>query len=269
MAKVVFVTYASGEFIKNFRWNHFFIRVFFRPDKVYFFTDQDLKRASIFSLNERIFSDTIGAGFWAWKPWAILQAVRACDPDDIVVYHDCGRGIRYKTFNRLKNIIHHAKCNDIFPGVAVPSHGTNEQWTHDQCFDVMQCNASKYRQAPQVEASISAWKAGKRSDDFLKEWLNYCLIWDAISDKPARLTQRDNFIEHRYDQSILTNLVYKHGLQPAIVSFPEKQLSKAISYVDLKLGNGRWTSIIMITLLEFFISVRRLVTNIFKKLRLS
>ena len=232
MSKTIFVTYASKKYKKNIFWNKLFISIFIRPDKVFFYTDEDLKKTDIYKKNTNIFDAEKGAGYWAWKPWAILQAINYAEKGDVVLYQDCGMGPKYKNFVRPNKIIAYALKNDVMPGILVPIHGANKNWTHDKCFRIMNCYNDKYFNSPQIEAAISAWKVSNKSQKIVNEWMSYCLDINVVGDD---FSLNDSPIIHRYDQSILTNLVIKRELKPLKLSFDDMHLSKSMSLVELDL----------------------------------
>ena len=236
MGKLLFVTYASSVYRKNIFWNRLFVKLFIRPDITMFLTDDDLHKSRVYHDNRAVFDAIKGGGYWAWKPWVILKALERLDDGDIVLYQDCGKGLKYKNFRRPVNIISRAMKNDIMPGVLVSTHGNNKKWTHSKCFELMGCHSEKYYNSPQVEASISAWKVCKKSKIFVREWLSYCLNLQVVGDQVVA-AGNTSCERHRYDQSILTNLVIKYGLKPIQLSFSDMHFSKSMSLVDLDIGN--------------------------------
>lgn len=252
--KTIFVTYASGRYKKNIFWNKFFVNLFIRPDITIFLTDDDLKQTKIYTDNRNIFDSTVGAGYWAWKPWVISKAIESASEGDIILYQDCGKGFKYKNFRRPAKLLDYAIVNDIMPGVLVPIHGENRKWTHTKCFKLMDCSDEKYYSASQVEASVSVWKVGEKSKEFVNEWLSYCLDINVVGDSVDNSVLNDSeFISHRYDQSILTNLVIKRGLKPIRLSFNDMHFSKSMSLVDLELGRDLlFNKIILAIILNLF-----------------
>jgi len=242
MGKVIFVSYASGSYKSNVFWNKFFVRFFIRPDKMLFLTDEDLQKDPIYDQFYSIFSAKTGAGYWAWKPWAILKAMDLAENNDIVIYQDCGQGLRYKNFMKPNNIISYAKRYNVMPGVLIPEHGTNKEWTHQQCFKLMTCDTEKFHCTPQVEAVISAWKVSDRTKLIVSEWLNYCTNENIISDKYIDKNSCFATKGHRYDQSILTNLVLKHTLVPVSHNLVGLHLFKSMYFLNLYLARDAWYS---------------------------
>jgi len=260
MGKVIFVTYASSVYRKNIFWNKFFVRLFIRPDQILIYTDDDLKASNIYKDNRDIFDTTRGGGYWAWKPWVISKAIERADEGDVVIYQDCGKGFKYKNFRRPVNIIEYALNNDAMPGVLVPIHGNNIDWTHQKCFELMNCCDERFYDSPMIEASISAWKVNARTKGFINEWRAYCLNADVVGDLPVDYSRLDgSFLNHRYDQSVLTNLVIKRDLKPVELSFNDVHLSKSISLVDLDLGKRGLCLWGVLKLIRFFVFVKKSV----------
>ncbi len=233
MNNIIFVTYASGPYKKNIRWNKIFVKLFIRPRLNIFLTDVDLKKEQIYRNNHKIFDANVGAGYWAWKPWCILKAFQDAQEGDIVLYQDCGAGLRYKNFMRPTAVVNYAFEHQVFPGVSVPVHGTNQQWTHESCFINMDCATPEFFESPQIEAVISAWKVNATNKIILNEWLRYCLDLKVVSDKYVSSGSSFASKGHRYDQSILTNLVIKHGLKPLIHNELNFHYLKSLTFVNL------------------------------------
>ena len=269
MSKTHFVTYASGAYKKNIFWNKLFVHIFIRPDRTIFLTDEDLKSTEIYTKNKDVFDVPKGGGYWAWKPWAIFEAIKNAEDGDVVLYQDCGKGFKYKNFRRPKNIINYALKNESVPGVLVPIHGKNKNWTHSKCFELMGCCDEKYYESSQVEASVSAWRVGEKSKQFVDEWLSYCLNLEVVGDLKSNDNEIKEFIQHRYDQSILTNLVIKRNMNPIRLSFEDMHYSKSMCLVDLDLdqnhAGNKFLLMLILTLFRTKKSLFLAMTNFINK----
>jgi len=102
----------------------------------------------------------------------------------------------------------------------------------------MDCDESIYKESPQVQATFSIWKKNADSIDFVQKWLKYGQDRRIITDdeNTCGLPNDPQFIRHRWDQSILTNLVIKEGLIPFSYSIEmnrliDKNLSRLIRIV--------------------------------------
>lgn len=252
VSKTYFVTYASGIFKENVFWNKLFVNIFIKPYKSFFFTDKDLKEDKIYEENREIFDSPKGAGYWAWKPWVILEALNNAKEGDILLYQDCGKGLKYKNFLQPTNLIRYAKQHNSMPGILVPIHGKNKSWTHHKCFEIMNCSEEKYLESSQIEASVSVWKVNEESKKFVKNWLQYCLNKDVVGELSSYDNEIQGFLDHRYDQSVLTNLVLKYNLKPIKLSFDDMHISKSMSLIDLDLRENKY----LLKIILFFLRLK-------------
>jgi hypothetical protein len=178
----------------------------------------DLRALPEYAANRGIFDAPRGAGYWAWKPLIILKELEAMADGDVLIYADAGRVERPHVLDRpLREVVDWVvRARDgMLPGVYIPQWGRNEQWTKGECFAAMGCDTPQIRHHPQVQASFSIWQAHARSRDFVAQWSRWALDRRAVADEridPA-IPDAADFIEHRYDQSVLTNLTVLHGLR--------------------------------------------------------
>ena len=78
----------------------------------------------------------------------------------------------------------------------------------------MGCDDPFYYNQRQLECGTIALVKNEKNIALLEEWLQWCLTPDAIlKDKNPKEENDPGFIDHRTDQSILTNLFYKYGLK--------------------------------------------------------
>jgi hypothetical protein len=205
MVKVTYITYATGkkyleksqEILSNGS-NYF--------DKTILYTIEDIDD-EFYKKNEKIFNSEIGAGYWLWKPYLILKTLEQMNENEIVFYLDLGDFLH----NNIKNfVIEHTIRNGGF--FLVEGHHINSKWTKKDCLTLMDCDSDLYKNSIQLEAGCCAFQKNEKTIKFVKEWLFFCQNYDIVS-KDNILENESNFIEHRYDQSILTNLSIKNGLK--------------------------------------------------------
>ncbi len=235
--RLIFVTYADGAFERNFKWNSFFAKHFLGADTLLFFTRSDLVKTEIYREHKAIFDAERGKGYWAWKPYCILEALKTAEPGDVVVYHDCGFGWRYKSFLRPTFLLNEARKAGFIAGVSSPQYGPNRKWNHRVCLRLMGDGSSKYEEAATIEAVVSFWTRSDASLKFVSEWLDFCLQLDAIRDVTAEELeqQHPDFVQHRYDQAILTNLVIRQNA-PVLKPAPKiLRFAKSITMLEMDL----------------------------------
>jgi len=174
-----------------------------------------LRETAFYSEHRAILSQPRGSGYWLWKPFIILDALLQSEPGDIVAYYDVGR-LRPHLFHRPISVLLE-RCvamGGLLPGVPIPLMGPSRRWTKRDCFVLMQCDSPEYWNHCQIQATFSVWKHCPRAVDFVEEWLSYCSDPRILTDMPNQCGQENfpEFIDHRHDQSILSNLVLKHGV---------------------------------------------------------
>jgi hypothetical protein len=189
-------------------------------EDVYIWTETLLRRDPLFRGKALLDYDR-GIGFWSWKPHIILDALTHARNGDVVVYSDAGRYRGgYTLYRSVAPLVDFAERNDGFlPGVLIPNFGPNSHWTRRDCFVLMNCDSVHYWSHPQVQATFSVWIKTKQSLQFLQEWRRFCLDIRIIGDGPntCGLPNLPGFVDHRHDQSILTNLVLMRRITPFAV----------------------------------------------------
>ena len=149
-----------------------------------------------------------GDGYWLWKPYIILQALRSVGNDDVVIYSDVGRVKPYAFTRAVAPLVQWCRRhNGILPGVPVLPQA---HWTKRDCFHFMGCDTPQFWKATQIQATFSLW-SGPAAMEFVSQWLKWCTDRRCLSDDPntCGLVNLPGFVEHRHDQSVLTNLCVK------------------------------------------------------------
>jgi len=180
-------------------------------DEVLAWNRGKLIATSFYLQHREILDRKRGGGYWLWKPFIILEAVKQAQSDDVVVYWDVGRA-RASVFTRpLAPLLRWCRDhNGIFPGVAI---FPQSRWTKRDCFHLMDCDTREFWNARQIQATFSLWSGGA-SVEFLSQWLHWCCDRRCLTDDPNEcgLSNLAGFREHRHDQSVLTNLCVRHRL---------------------------------------------------------
>ena len=155
--------------------------------------------------NKRILETKRGNGLWLWKPYFIYKTLQEVDYGDIVFYCDSGACF----FRSVKPILKILDKQDIWVTI-LPL--IEKQFTKKETFKIMNLQGPKYEDSNQVSGTFIAVRKTKKSMDFIKEWLEYCEVYENISPSDNINNEISNFIGHREDQSILSLLVKKYGI---------------------------------------------------------
>lgn len=165
----------------------------------------DLTAESFYRENKIVLDCERGGGYWLWKPYFILEALKELKDGDILLYMDSGDMF---FGNIRKFLVDQLEDKDI---ILTDGGIRNANYTKQDCFTLMDCDSSEFKEAKQVEAGVIAIRNTLRSRRIIKEWMSYCQIKRIIDDS---LDEESDplFIEHRWDQSILTNIMVLYNL---------------------------------------------------------
>lgn len=157
-----------------------------------------------------------GFGWYAWKPFILLDAFERMREGDVVMYIDADTfpvddfSVLYETCAKDGGIM-------LFKaGGNVRQRFRQSQWCKRDCFVVMNQDAEQYYNAEAGVARFMLFQKGQwRAHQFLMEWLTYCVNPLATTFDPSVLGAPEvaGFVEHRTEQAIMTNLAHKYGLK--------------------------------------------------------
>lgn len=169
--------------------------------------------SSFYDANREILSQERGAGYWLWKPKIILETLRATAEDTIVLYMDAGDGFIFPDAYELATGIETALSDsDIYLTTGGFANGV---YTKRDCFYLMNCDQPEYYNRIQMEAGIILVRNTDSSFAFISQWLQWCKNSAVLTDEPniCGMPNLPKFIDHRHDQSILTNLAIQKNVK--------------------------------------------------------
>jgi hypothetical protein len=155
----------------------------------------------------RVMTEHKGAGYWLWKPWIILQTLKNMDEDDLLFYCDAGCSF-------LRNAQQYLDlCTNSNSVVLFEGGHANYKYTKGDCFALMGCDESYYNRL-QLTASFQIARKTDFAISFYEEFFEYAKDERILTDIPNQVMDNlSGFIDHRHDQSILTNLAIKHNIK--------------------------------------------------------
>lgn len=180
--------------------------------EVWVYDDRWLMGTEFYELNRWLWDHkaTRGFGWFAWKPFVILDALSKLRDGDMVLYTDADTypigdlGVLFDTCRRDEGFM-------LFSAVGC----NNRQWCKRDCFIVMGQDEPRYHDAQHAVARFMLFMKGPwRVQQFLMEWLTYCVNPRATTFDPSVIApELDGFREHRTEQAIFTLLVHKYGIR--------------------------------------------------------
>ena len=150
-----------------------------------------------------------GFGYWLWKPYILIEELKNLQPDEILLYLDSADKPEKSLFDIINN--HMVENDNLF----INRGYKNGDWTKKDCFTLMNCDDEKYYNSVQLEAGIICLKNTKSNMDLLNEWFFYCKNEQILTDSPNQYNENNlpGFMDHRHDQSILTNIILKRDIE--------------------------------------------------------
>jgi hypothetical protein len=171
-------------------------------------TDEDLD-SNFLNKYSRILSLKKGYGYCIWKPYIIYNELQIIKEDEILLYID---STDYPMKSFFEMVLEHFKENDY---LYLNRGYNNGQWTKRDTFVLMNCDTSEYHNHVQLEAGVICLRQTPFNNSLIREWFDYCTNENILTEIPniSNLPNINDFREHRYDQSILTNIIIKNKLK--------------------------------------------------------
>ncbi len=178
------------------------------------YTDEDFRRDFPgFCARHGDFIETRpGYGYYLWKPFLIHHHLQAMRDGDLLLFVDAG--CELNLYGKPRLMEYFALCAEHFVLTFRLSPAcTVEAWT--KMDTLLRLDPERrWAERPQHESGRIFITKTARTMALAEEWLAVCMEdnyryltpWDRPSPPPQ------NFREHRYEQAILTLLLFKHGL---------------------------------------------------------
>jgi len=194
-----------------------------------------LRETPYYRAHRDILDRSRGAGNWAWKPYIIAEALERRRDGDFIVFTDTGmQAIGDDPMPPVAPLLTWLAGSERRVAVGVLHGKPQRAWTKRDCFVLMECDSERYWDADQIQATWIAFMISPTTRHLVAEWLRYAGDARVVTDLPNAmgLPDLDGFIDHRFDQSILSNLVYKLDLEIAPLRQPSKQIRTLIEELE-------------------------------------
>jgi hypothetical protein len=209
--KIKILTFAKGNFIESQNRLKNYLNNLNINNQTHL-TDQDLDD-NFLNKYSHILSQKRGYGYCLWKPYIILKELNNIKDDEILLYID---STDYPEQIFFDTVLEYLKINDYLFVNRGFNHG---QWTKRDTFVLMNCDTSEYHDHVQLEAGIVCLKNTDFTRSLINEWFEYCTNENILTEIPniSNLPNINDFKEHRYDQSILTNLIINKKINSYLI----------------------------------------------------
>lgn len=201
-----FVCYSDQKFLEEQKLLANEVSSYNEFDSVTCYTSKWLATTEFYSCHKNLLDEPRGAGWCAWKPYVIKTKMAEIPESDVVVYLDSADTMKPGITDFLKSVLETQDC------LLLGGSEKNSSWTKRDTFIAMKCDEPKFWEARQLEAGFQSWKKCKTSEDNLQLYLEWCCNRNVVTDEVFFQENFSDYKDHRYDQSILTNLAIKFDL---------------------------------------------------------
>jgi len=211
MPKTLFINYADARFRSKQIACLFTARLFSGFDCFKGYRPEDIDDS--FRLkNQKILSSNRGAGYWLWKPYILNKALELVSEGDFIFYSDSACFILGSLLPFVSDSI--ALGQDV---LAFQLPLIERQWTKKDLFLNLSLDDKKFSDSNQIMAGFILLRKSNFSRAFIEEFLELAQCEANLTDyrNPA-ITQDQDFIDHRHDQSIFSLLYKKYSLIPRL-----------------------------------------------------
>jgi hypothetical protein len=167
--------------------------------------------AAFYARNARVLSLRGGAGRWLWKPYVVLKALREEMRDgDVLFYCDSGAHFVASAAPVIDLCVKQTEKPVIVFELA-PDY-LNREYVKRDCFYYMGMDRAPYPDMTHILASFLVMRKSPFALRFAEDWLRYAEDPRILTETPntCGLPDYSGFIQHRFDQSILSLLARKY-----------------------------------------------------------
>jgi hypothetical protein len=175
------------------------------------------------NLHQSLMAETErGLGNWIWKPAILLHELQTASEGDFIVMLDagCQLNVNSKSRSRFDEYLIHARQFGLtLVEIRKLSFGfenvTDQAWTKKETLDSLDPDG-RYRSSNQIQSGVIIAFNSAKTREFVRGWYEMCFIdgYRLLTSPTLDSIQNPEFIEHRWEQSILSLLAKNQGLPP-------------------------------------------------------
>lgn len=203
------ISYADSVYKKAQKWNYKSALWLGKFDQAIMYGENDINE-EFRKANKEIFQSRRGGGYWIWKPYLILKAMKGMQIGDYLFYCDAG-AVFIRSVDKLIQTME--RNNDSIMLYEVYGR-LEKEWTKRDIFKYLDNDTEACANSNQIMGSFILAKKTDETMKFFEELLEKVQYKELITDSPNILggDNYDGFQDNRHDQSFLSVLAKKHGL---------------------------------------------------------
>jgi hypothetical protein len=167
-----------------------------------------------------------GFGFWSWKSVIVWRKLNEMKFGDILVYSDAGNTVNLNGEKKFKEYIDFLQ-NHSNDAIFFQMDHLEKKFSKMDLIDYL--DSYELLETGQITACCFLIKKTERIIKLIEKWNHICINnKNLIDDSTSSLQNDKSFVDHRHDQSILSILVKKMGIN----MFPEDDTYKFVYLKD-------------------------------------
>ena len=220
--KKVLVNFSSYIYLPAQTKSNLSAKVYCNFDKIISLNPIDLDFKFLLK-NFSIFIHKKGFGYWLWKPYVVLKALKEIEDGDILCYLDCGDG---RFVHSVNSLIDWWQSDPFFKKQHILTFQTpflEKYYSKMEAFSYFSLNKENYFQDKQILGGFFFIKKNQFTQLFFEELLVACQVRKLLTDCKSKIPNHPEFIAHRHDQSLFSLLCKKNNIQPFVLGEHEKK----------------------------------------------
>jgi len=219
MVKYHFITFATPDFISFAEKNVQTALSVGKFDTAKIYTMADID-PHFQAKNEFLFQHKRLGGYAVWKPYIILKRLLEIDDGDVLCYND-SKYLWLKNVRAFEQDILKNKNIGIYLNKPNSGKHIEKEWTKYDAYCLMNISKSLLNSVKNTNQAWSGFILLRKHFNpvrFIGEWLTYNQDPRIASDIPSLYGKEDEtFIENRHDQTILSLLAKKWGIEMHVI----------------------------------------------------
>lgn len=207
-------------------------------DEVRMFGPQDLGDEFLKRHGEFLRESKRGYGYWLWKPFIILRALKELNDGDILVYGDAGNTVTGSPAAFREMVWDVVQSEE---GVLASQCNRIGVYCKRDVYGRMGVNGDQYRFFPIAEAGRLILRRSPRTLGLVSAWYEGCLDYRNIDDSPSEAPEYPEYEEHRHDQAVFSIVFNRFGGE--LVDFSGVWDAKRIRDADMPADYEKLTSV--------------------------
>lgn len=214
LGKLYICSFADSRFQKSLDRLVWQSSMFLLFEEGFFYNETDLPEELFSPFGDMLKADVRGYGYWVWKPYIILDALKQIEDGDILLYLDVGCHLNSRGKMRFLDYCEIVKQHSS--GFLVSNAGKKRLeriWTKGDLFDFMDVrDRMDITDTSQLQAGAIFIRKDPNTVTLIEKWMEIGLKhFNLLDDSPSQSIDMEGFQEHRHDQSILSILLKLHG----------------------------------------------------------